>query len=582
MKSITNAKLKNFTILFFLAILILTSSLSVLADQEKYIGFWKPGTGINKVLKFDSWEEFTQEWTELGKKDMRLQDLEVLKGAEGVKYIGTWVVGKGKYALLAHDSYADFADAFKEMYDEDKTKQLIDVEVVALGGKNHYIGVWYTGKGGSAMFMYNSWADFTAKWNEMAKDGRVLIDVEAFQNGSNAAYVGVWETGVGKDQRLYKTDDYAEFDKQWKAFNKEDLRLVDIDTSEVKGVATYIGVWNKGTGGQFLGTANSFAELQATTKTMNAKQLDLVDFAAINFGKPAQPKPPQGKPAQQGKPANTGTLAFSQGQTWKKDPVSGFEFPADMPAINYPEFDGCNTADRKMVEQAWAKAHHHAWRAVQLFVYLDKAGDRRDDIWKAGFNPNDPINVRMASYSPNAFFGGYEGGTYNYDFIRDAILLNWEKRFKTKMTIKCRRDDGGAHPCYQNNPGGDGPPSANHIRVGVINFCNKFFDDTFENKDRNRVRTVLHENFHWLAPNGLAILDTHTHWDRNSKGRCRADTEKGYGLDEVMHFATSKGCWNDGSFHRGDAARNNDTYAYFIRNLGEAVYSKKLQVYPTK
>lgn len=560
--------------------MLLIGTISALA-QEKYIGSWRPGTGASKVLKFDSWEEFTEEWENLGKKDMRLRDLEVLKSGDEIKYIGTWVGGKGKYALLAHDSFADFSAAWTEMWEEDKAKQLIDVEVVTIGNKNHYIGVWGAGKGGTALYLYNSWEDFVAKWKELAKAGRVLIDVEAFQNGNGVSYVGVWETGIGKDQRLIRAQSFAEFDKQWNEFNKEDLRLVDIDTVDVKDGELYIGVWNKGTGGQYMNRFNSIAEVQAKNSELNAKNLELSDFAAINFPKPAKP---QGKPAQQGKPAATGgAMKFhADGQTYKIDPVSGLTFPTDMPAINYPTFEGCNGADREAVEQAWAMAHHHSWRALQLFIYLDKAGDNRDDIWKAGFNPNAKVDERMRSYSPNAFFGNYDGGTYRYQYIRDAIFLNWEKRFKAKMTVKCRRDDGGGHPCYQNNPGGDGPPSANHIVAGTINLCNKFFNDTFENRDRERIRTILHENFHWLAPKGLAILDTHTHWDRNSKGRCRVDTDKGYGLDKVMHYATSMGCWDDGKWHRGDAARNNDTYAYFIRNLGHVVYLKGLRSYPLK
>jgi hypothetical protein len=195
MKSKTNATIKSLAILCFLAATILATSITAFADQEKYIGFWKPGTGNNKILRFDTWEEFTDEWAELNKKDMRLQDLEILKGAEGVKYIGTWVSGKGKYALLAHDSFAEFAEAWKEMLD-DKPLQLIDVEVVRIGNTNHYIGVWDTGKGGSALFQYNDWGDFVAKWKELAKDGRVLTDVEAFQNGESVSYVC-----LGKRQR---------------------------------------------------------------------------------------------------------------------------------------------------------------------------------------------------------------------------------------------------------------------------------------------------------------------------------------------------------------------------------------------
>jgi hypothetical protein len=153
------------------AMVILIGTISALA-QEKYIGAWRPGKGTSKVLRFNSWEEFTEQWEDLGKKDMRLQDLEVLKTGDAVKYMGTWVPGKGKYALLAYDNFADFAAEWKQMWEEDKSKQLIDVEVVTIGGKTHYIGVWDAGKGGSALYQYNSWEDFVAKWKELAKQDR--------------------------------------------------------------------------------------------------------------------------------------------------------------------------------------------------------------------------------------------------------------------------------------------------------------------------------------------------------------------------------------------------------------------------
>ena len=68
MKSKTNANIKTLAIWCFLAATILASSVTAFADQEKYIGFWKPGTGNNKILKFDTWEEFTDEWPSLIRK----------------------------------------------------------------------------------------------------------------------------------------------------------------------------------------------------------------------------------------------------------------------------------------------------------------------------------------------------------------------------------------------------------------------------------------------------------------------------------------------------------------------------------
>lgn len=566
----SNSTTKTISKWCFLLALFLFVSVNNFAQAEKYLGVWRASNGDNQVLKFYEWEELVEKWKELGEKGMRLQDLEAIKYGDDVRYIGTWVSGKGKYALYAFDNFKDFADKWKSMLDE-KGLQLIDVEVVPMGDKNFYIGVWDTGKGGSALFQYNNWDDFVAKWKELAKDNRVLIDVEAFNNNGNTNYVGVWETGNGADQRLYAADSYEKFEAKWKEFNKEDLRLVDIDISAVKGGELFVGVWNKGTGGHYMWYLTNANDFSAKNKEMKAQNMVLMDVAMVQYGKSvSQPKPPAGKPI------NNDTLYFSKGQPMKKEAVTGIEFPADMPPIVYPNFEGCNSADRKEIEKAWAMAHHHAWRAFQLFKFLDKAGSNRDNFWSAGYTAGNDKEKRKLSYSPYAFFGEYDGGTYRYEFIRDAVFMNWNSRFQKKMTIKCRRNEDGAHPCYLKNPGTNRPPSANHIVNGTVNLCNRFFDDK---DDRDQVRTVLHEMFHWLAPKGLAILDTQTHSDMKN-GWCQTDTDKMYGLDDVMHLATSKGCWGNPKWHRGMAARNNDNYAYFILNFGEEIFYKGMKQFP--
>lgn len=560
---------------FTLALLFFIS-VDTFAQVEKYIGFWKPSSQSNKVLQFDTWEEFVEEWKDLGKKEMRLQDFEAVKVGDEFKYTGTWTSGKGKYALYMYDSWKEFTDKWLKMWNDDKELQLIDIEVIPIAGKNFYVGVWGTGKGGTALFQYNNYEDFVAKWKELAKQNQVLIDVEAFNNNGNTNYIGVWETGAGADQRLYITDTFAKFETKWKEFNKEDLRLVDIDISAIKNGELFVGVWNKGTGGQYLWLADSWADFVVKVIELNNKNMNLIDLAMVEYGKPIPPKPPQGKPLPKD------TLYFSSNHPLKKDPVSGLSFPDDMPAINYPNFEGCNAADRKITEKAWAVAHHHAWRAYQLFSFLDKSGDSRDNLWSADYTAGNNIELRKKSYSPYAFWGSYDGGKYRYDFIRDAIYMNWNERFQKKMTIKCRRNDSGLHPCYLENPGTNRPPSANHIVNGTINLCNRFFDleigETEAQAERDRVRTILHEMFHWLAPKGLAILDTQTHSDMD--GWCKTDTDKMYGLDDVMHLATSTGCWGNPKYHRGMAARNNDNYAYFIRNFGEEILNKGMKRFP--
>jgi hypothetical protein len=396
-----------------------------------------------------------------------------------------------------------------------------------------------------------------------------LIDVEAFSRNGKTNYVGVWETGNGKEQALYSASKWNDFTAKWKELSDKGYRLADIDLLPVKGGELVIGVWGKGTGGQYLWVADSWDEFLAKNKEINDKNLDLIDFAMVGYGKPAQ-KPPTSKPI------NKEVLTFSKGQPVKKDPVTGIEFPADMPAIVYPNFEGCNSADRKTIEKAWAMAHHHAWRTNQLFQFLDQAGGDRKALWSAGYAAAN-LEQRKQSWSPFAWFGEYSDDAYRYPYIRDAVKMNFQKRFQVKNTVRCRRNEDGLHPCYVKNPGTDTTPSANHIVSGTINFCNRFFDNQNE---VSQTKTVLHEMFHWLAPKGLAILDTQTHSDKTKNGLCGTDTDKMYGMDDALHLATSKGCWGDEKLHRGMAARNNDNYAYFILRFGSAVFNKQLTEFP--
>lgn len=387
MKTVFNISRYSLMAIFFAASMFLAVSSGFAANgPQKYIGFWRPGVGDSKVVQFDSWEEFTESWEDLSKKDMRLQDLEIAKTENEIIYTATYVRGKNKYALLAYDNFKDFSENYAEML-EDKQMQLIDVEVVPSGGKNFYVGIWDKGTGGSAMYMYNNWTSFTEKWNDLAKSNRVLIDVEAFESEGKVWYVGVWQNGAGRDQRLFNTESFTAFDAKFREFNKEDLRLIDVDIVRTGGGDRFVGVWNKGTGGQYFNIFNNLTALKEKNKELNATNLDLIDIAMVEHPLP-KPKPapqPQGKPAQ--KP---GVLDFNFGGVKKKDPTTGIEFPAEMPAIIFPGFEGCNESDRKAVEKAWAMAHHAAWRAVQFFKHLDSAGDKRDDLWGQGYVNFDP------------------------------------------------------------------------------------------------------------------------------------------------------------------------------------------------
>jgi hypothetical protein len=140
------------------------------------------------------------------------------------------------------------------------------------------------------------------------------------------------------------------------------------------------------------------------------------------------------------------------------------------------------------------------------------------------------------------------------------------------------KNEGGMHPCYMNNPGGDGPPGANHILPGKINFCAGFFDPA--RTDAERGRGIVHETLHWMRnPAGFALSDAHTHC--HGGGNC--DTDKAYHREKSLHLSnydggiagSEKAKKRRREKHRKLAWRNNDNYAYFIYDLGNAAYTRQ-------
>ncbi|MGB8509209.1 MAG: hypothetical protein WCD76_12550 [Pyrinomonadaceae bacterium] len=543
--------------------------------QTSYVGAWREGQGGKALFRFDNWEDFVDKWQELRKVNVHLRDIETVEINDDLNYVGTWVEGQGDDALYLYDNWDGFVAKWKELHA--KGMRLIDVEMVNTGEGMRFIGVWGDGKDEPALIYVKSWAELVAKWNEFSTKNLRLIDISAARVGNETHYVGVWTAGGGK-QPLYQTDSWDEFVAKWKELSNQGLRLIDIETLRVNGKTTYYGVWESGKDDYSLFQFNNWDDFVAKWKELNGKNQRLIDIAAADM----TPPPPKGKPAQHGKPAQgSGTgkplyLDFTA-DSMKKDPVTGISFPAEMPPIVWPTFNNCKAGfgdDKLRAQKAWAMGHYNMWRAYQLITYIE-ARSWTEDLWNHGY----VASAGKDNWSPRAWFGPFADKLYRYQTVRDAVIMAWNDRFLGKrytFTIQCRNNEGGIHPCNLKNPGTDHTPSANHIVLGKINLCDRFFDE--ERGDTDRARVMVHEIFHHLAPKGLFIIDEHTHSDFS--GWCKTTTDKMYGSDDALHLANSKGCWNSSRIHNEIAARNNDNYALFITSIGSAVYSGKLTRFP--
>lgn len=292
----------------------------------------------------------------------------------------------------------------------------------------------------------------------------------------------------------------------------------------------------------------------------------LVGSSAINLEASALPK--QGKPIPPASTPKPLALVFSQ--RTKTDPVTGYEFPSDMPNVRFPSgYDGCSAEEKTKIKEAWAVAHFYMWRADQVMNYLERNESRRQEMWVDGYvNQIENNQGQYINYSPRGWFGPYDNKRFQK--VQGAIHKVWSDRFLGKtFTVKCRTKDSnkGAHPCYVNNPQTGNKPGANHIVYGTINFCQGWFDD----RTSWRAKGVIHEVFHWLKlPNSaLWVTDIHDYWE-GSCGKYRAARAM-YG-DRAAYIANEGGCkgWN---YNRTPI--NNDNYALFAYSFGKAVWEGK-------
>lgn len=546
-----------------LMVCFLAFALEASAQPETMVGVWRGGSDPVSLYRLNSWDAFVNKWKELGTKNQRLVDVEVLRIGTVTQYTGVWRYGKDNYALHQLSNWEAFVDTWQKLAKQNL--RLVDLEVLKIGNDVSYIGVWREGNDGHALHQLSSWDAFVAKWKEMAAKKLHLINIEAIPVGDEVHYVGVWR--VGQEGHLFYAKSYAEFTAKWKELGAQKQRLIDVELVRRGFALHYIGVWHEGQDGYALYQASSWEDFTTKWKEFNAGTLRLVDLAIADTpGKPVTPlAEPKGKPIG---------LTFD-GKPTKKDPVSGLDFPVDMPPINYPEFVGCSAEDKKKVQEAWAYAHFSMWRTQQLINYIADHSDKAE-LWRWGYVESD----RDKNWSPRAWFGSFEDSRFRFQFIHEAINKVWNDRFlgkKYSFKVKCReKDNDGPHPCYIKDNDGNYKYSGNHIVLGTINFCPLFFEYP---QIRTRATVVIHEIFHWTSAKGLYVTDTHTHSDKDG-GICKTKTEKIYGINDALHVATSDGCWGNNTFHREIAARNNDNYAYFIQRFGSAIWDRRLNNFP--
>jgi hypothetical protein len=108
-----------------------------------------------------------------------------------------------------------------------------------------YSGVFRAGSGGSGAWVGREWADFLKQWAAFEKQGYRLFDFETYVHNGKRVWSGLFKPGTYAPA-AYIGRPWADFLKQWEAFEKQGYRLLDFESYVVGTQRLYAGVFSPG------------------------------------------------------------------------------------------------------------------------------------------------------------------------------------------------------------------------------------------------------------------------------------------------------------------------------------------------
>lgn len=254
--------------------------------------------------------------------------------------------------------------------------------------------------------------------------------------------------------------------------------------------------------------------------------------------------------------------------------------PAGMPAVRFPEVDGCTMWQCSKALTAFLLAHHNTWRAHQAMDFIASMPEEQANwVWdRPGRNSDGDMLSEITS--PAYWYGDY--AEYRFEAIHEVIDKLW-KEFETgknggiTLRLKCPDESEVGNVCFT------AEPSAHHAVKGFVNLCSDFF---YDNSEWSQARLIPHEYLHHVFVNwndGIwhlsALMDTHYHGHQAGCG-VSPKTEKHYGETKIRHLATYENSYDNDCSHRDKNFRNNDTHAYFITRFGDDILDGDMTQWP--
>ena len=211
-----------------LALLFFVTLSQTARSQDLYLGLWRSGNDGYALWSGVGWDNFVAEWEAYGRQGLRLIDIETYADGRERKFTGVWREGTGGHYLWVGVEWEAFVSKWKELGRQNL--RLIDIETyVGEDGQRRYIGVWREGTDGYYLWAGTDWKSFTDKWKELGKQNLRLIDIETSTENGQRKYTGVWREGSDKHY-IWAGVDWQNFASKWAELAERGYRLVDIET----------------------------------------------------------------------------------------------------------------------------------------------------------------------------------------------------------------------------------------------------------------------------------------------------------------------------------------------------------------
>lgn len=196
-----------------------------------------------------TFEQLVQRWRQHHAAGLRLIDLDVFEDSDGsAQFFGTWAPGSGGSALYRYTSEAAFLQRVETQ--RANGSQLVDMEIVQMGGTTWYYGVWLGSGSNDPVTKSTSWSAFQTLHAQRTRQGQRLVDVELALEDGQTRYWGVWETGAAPTQHLLRGLSLTAFGDAYEQARGQGQRLRDLSgVHKPNGSQEYVGITDEASGG---------------------------------------------------------------------------------------------------------------------------------------------------------------------------------------------------------------------------------------------------------------------------------------------------------------------------------------------